>query len=346
VRIAIYGECEKVGSGAWCYGDAIKNAGHQFSFFSPTLLLKPWMDGVVWRLWRHVGYPELPPLFLLRHQRELESFLERERPELMFVLKGLWVKVETLRVAAQIGCKVVLINHDDFFSRNRFNWSLLQRAALKEYAKIYSTRRVNVEELKALGLAAEFFPFAYHPKIHFPPTDLNGSRGSLGPALFVGTYERERANLLEEVAAEGVKLAVYGEQWNKLRARSPLRKFITDGFLSGENLRRAIFGASCCLGFLRKENRDEYTQRSIEIPACGGVLLAERTQEHLRMFKEGVDADFFDADSPIELADKIQLLTREKERAFSIRRSGMAAVARLKYTYDDRVRQILDEFEP
>ncbi len=345
MRIAIYGECEKVGSGAWCYGDAIKNAGHEFSFFSPTLLLKPWVDGVIWRFWRHVGSAELPPRFLLRHQREFESFLNRERPELMLVLKGLWVKAESLRVAEQFGCKVVLINHDDFFSRNRFNWSLVQRSALKEYAKIYSTRRINVEELKVLGLAAEFFPFAYHPKIHFPPTDPNTS-GPLGPALFVGTYERERANLLEDVAEQGVELAIYGEQWNKLRARSPLRKSVTEGFLAGESLRRAIFGASCCLGFLRKENRDEYTQRSIEIPACGGLLLAERTEEHLRMFKEGVEAEFFDADSPIELADKIQLLTREMERALSIRRSGMAAVARLKYTYDDRVRQILDEFEP
>ena len=306
MRIAIYGECEKVGSGAWCYGDAIRKTGHQFSFFSPTLLLRPWVDGIIWRFWRHVGSAELPPWILLRHQREFERFLRLEVPDLLIVLKGLWVRLESLHLAKKLGCKVVLINHDDFYSRNRFNWSLVQRAALRGYDRIYSTRRINIQELKALHLPAEFFPFAYHPEIHHPPASYLESRGPSGPALFVGTYERERANMLEELAVRGVALKIYGEQWSKLKVGSPLRKAVTEGFLAGERLRRAIFEASCCLGFLRKENRDEYTQRSIEIPACGGVLLAERTGEHLRMFKEGVEAEFFDATSSQELGDKIQ----------------------------------------
>jgi spore maturation protein CgeB len=105
---------------------------------------------------------------------------------------------------------------------------------------------------------------------------------------------------------------------------------------------RAIGATKISLGFLRKANRDEYTQRTFEVPACGGMLLAERTPEHLRIYEEDREAVFFDPQRPDELCGKVRRLLQNDDERESIRRAGTAAVLRGGHTYRDRLERLLE----
>ena len=74
----------------------------------------------------------------------------------------------------------------------------------------------------------------------------------------------------------------------------------------GDDYVKALQGGKVCLVFLSKLNRDTYTRRCFEIPACGRVMLAERTTDLQKMFKEDEEACFFSTND--ELVKKVRWL--------------------------------------
>jgi spore maturation protein CgeB len=100
--------------------------------------------------------------------------------------------------------------------------------------------------------------------------------------------------------------------------------------LRGDDFARACSAFKINLAFLRKLNRDQQTTRSVEIPACGGFMLAERTPEHLRMFAEGEEAEFFS--SVEELAAKCRRYIDDSAARESIARRGHERCIRDDYS--------------
>ena len=113
--------------------------------------------------------------------------------------------------------------------------------------------------------------------------------------LFLGTWFPERGPFLLELVKLGVPLTIRGANWHKAPEWSMLRSHWKGGALVGEDYAKAIQCAKVNLGLLSKGNRDLHTQRSLEVPALGGLLCAERTTEHLDMYVEGKEALFWDS---------------------------------------------------
>ena len=345
MKILLYGEAQNFASGAWCYAETLRDMGHSIVCFSDQEALGMYYSGVVWRAYRKFTGRLWAP-HQRRHACALMDLVRHENPELIIVLKGLHLSRDDVLTLRQTGAFVVNINHDDFFSGNPNNWSRLQRNAICAYNYILTTREVNVAEIRPLNPRVEFFQFAYYPRIHRPLHIPSPERTKwCVDVVFIGTWERTRAQLLEILATRvEARYAIYGSQWQKLPNGHPLKKHVHLGEIVGDDLAKAIGGAKIALGFLRRENRDDYTQRTFEIPACNGVFLAERTTRHQSFYKEDVEAAFFDPGHPDELCRKVRYLLDHEQEREDMRRAGHQALLRQRHTYRDRMLRLLELF--
>jgi spore maturation protein CgeB len=342
MRILIYGECESVGSGAWCYAETLREMGHNVATFSDGYGLDLYRTSLLAR-----GYRKLRKRLIETHRmNHVGAFIgaaAKLRPEIVLVLKGLHIGPADVVALKRTGAWVVNLNHDDFFTLNSNNWTQLQRAALPAYDFILTTREVNVSEVRPFNPNVEFFPFAYYPPIH-QPVEILDSEASVwcNDVVFVGGWEKERCDFLESlVSAVPAKYAIWGAHWNRVRKSSPLLPFIRRTEIWTSDMAKTISGAKVSLAFLRKENRDDYTQRTFEIPACGGVLLAERTERQKKFFAEGKEAEFFDPKRPEELIEKVRLLLGDDDHRAAVRRAGREALLKQKHTYRDRLERLI-----
>ncbi len=160
---------------------------------------------------------------------------------------------------------------------------------------------------------------------------------------FVGGFERDRAEQITYLAEQGIPVRIYGSYWERWPNLHPLITIKGKGVF-GDEYTKAICATKINLGFLRKLNRDLQTQRSVEIPACGGFLLAERTDEHLALFEEGQEAEFFASNE--ELLEKVKYYLAHPEQRQRIAAAGRERCLRSGYSYQDRLRTILAQVQP
>ncbi|MDO8504301.1 MAG: glycosyltransferase, partial [Candidatus Liptonbacteria bacterium] len=188
--------------------------------------------------------------------------------------------------------KLISVSEDDMYAPH--NYSLYYRMGLKYYDIVFTTKVYNLLELKSFGAKrTELFLDSYGEKTHHPYelTTEEKARFSSGVG-FAGSFEGDRAERMLYLAEHGIKITVWGLDWGPWVGKHP-NLDIKNEQLPVVDYSKSICATKINLCFLRKINRDEVTSRSVEIPACGGFMLGERTKRHSEFFKEGKEAEFF-----------------------------------------------------
>jgi spore maturation protein CgeB len=287
------------------------------------------------------------------------------RPDLVWAEKQEFLRSETLMALQRLGAKLVHFTPDPFFS---LSWkrTRIMDAALPAFDLLVYCKSYERQAYEAVGKPIVYMPLGFCDETH-RPNPSNDRRWSCEIG-FLGGWEPRRQRLLHAIAATGVDVKIWGEYWDFLRDGrwTPRRHFILHQLARGDayqfhrdevlacayqggevyasDYARALTGAKIGLGFLRQICADQHTTRTFEIPACGSMLLADRTDEHQEFFEEGKEAEFFR--SAEELLEKVRFYVRNNGARERIADAGCRRCISGRYAYIYRLANTLDTIRP
>jgi len=159
---------------------------------------------------------------------------------------------------------------------------------------------------------------------------------------FIGTPYDDRAQTLEWLARRGIQVSISGNRraWERALGAQAFSGLYGGGELYLQQYREGIWRSKINLSFLTWSNQDEFVHKSFEIAGCGGFLLAERSDGHMRRFREDEEAAFFTGRD--ELAEKIRRYLPDEAARARIAAAGHARAVRDGYHNDRQVGLIME----
>jgi spore maturation protein CgeB len=301
------------------------------------------MYRVGYKLYR-MGWDSFGPRDLAGENRKILESFKSQAWDILWIDKGLTIEPETLmEIKARYPATIIVgYSPDDMLQRHNQSRQFL--AHLPLYDIYFTTKSYGVEELKSLGCQrVAFVRNAFDPATHRPMPMTSMDKLKLGgPLGFIGAYELDRATSISYVASHGIRVRVWGPNWHKCHFKDK-DLVIENKSVWGHDYALALCAFDINLAFLCKRNRDLQTTRSVEIPACGAFMLAERTDEHLQLFEEGKEAEFFDSNE--ELLDKVKYYLAHSDERKRIAAAGRERCLKSGYSNHDRLRDMLKVVE-
>jgi hypothetical protein len=268
----------------------------------------------------------------------------RHRPDLVFAWRAPWLRPLTLRLARRLGAgKIAIYCNDDPFGRDRrwLKWRAWRRG-IPEADLCLAYRTVNLDDLRAAGARqVALWRSAFLPRLHRPVPLTDEERRRLGcDVVFIGHYEDDgRLALVERLLASGLRVRIFGTGWEPVARGALWEPLLPIRPLRDLDYAKGICAARAALVLVSGRNRDGYTRRCFEIPACGTLMLAPRTPDLLELFRDGEEALFWgDAE---ELVAQARRAASDEPLRARIAEAGRARVWRDGHDLDARAQELL-----
>lgn len=292
---------------------------------------------------------------LLDLNNALVVAVNQHRPDWVLFWRPTSILPGAIQQIVEMGIRTVSYNNDDPFSpihRSSARWRQYTLwywylRCLPHFDRNFFFRRVNCVEAQAFGArhAAVLLPY-FVPEQDRPMTlTADDHRRFDCDVVFVGHFESDgRDKVIRAMVDAGIDLKLWGgATWDRSDLSDICLRLGPVKAVIGDDYRRALCGAEICLCLLSRLNRDSYTTRCFEIPACRRVMLAERTQDLLTMFKEDEEACFFS--SIDELIQKIKWLLADPLLRSRIAEAGFRRVWSDGHMVESRSREVLSTME-
>ncbi len=278
---------------------ALKALGHEVVFFDTQApaLGAPIAEPARRAVRRVIPFSSRLAEFLNRWlaSARLLAAAERARPDILLVIKGVNLRVPVLRrIKRRVGPLLV----------NWFGDSLLtpgigafveRDSGVYDFFFVIDDKRA-LERVKIRALHVATLPFACDPDFHRPPALTADDKARYGsPVTFVGTMIPPRERALEAVREFGLK--IWGPPRNPWGTWDPARSSLGSCWQGrsayGEEAVKIYAASDVTLDihfmFGGPGPITNVTARVFEVPACGGFLLTNASDQLAELYSVGAE---------------------------------------------------------
>ncbi len=267
--------------------------------------------------------------------RRLKSLIKDFNPDVLWVFKGMEILPSTLQWAKDRQIKLVNYNGDSpfiFSGKGSGNKNVTNSIQLFDLHLTYNTE-VKKEMENRYGIRTEILPFGF---------DINDlifeqctHQVELVKVCFLGNPDKFRGAFLNQLARAGVRLDVYGNDWQKFVNHHNITVFSP---VYGTDFWRTLRRYRVQLNLMRPHNPDTHNMRTFELAGVGGIQLAPNTADHRTYFDPG--KEIFIYDSVTGCIDQInKILSFSKGEAEQVRAQARTRSLDSGYRYKDRAVQ-------
>jgi spore maturation protein CgeB len=279
------------------------------------------------------------PLNLRAYNEQVVRAARDFRPDFALTFKGPCLAPEAIVRMRELGVPT----YNYYPDRMYFALGSLIERALPEYDCLFDTKTHWEAEAEARIKVRQkvYLPHGYDAELH-KPVDLDERDiADYGcDVSVIAAYSASKGALLAEMleAYPDVDLKIWGSGWHQ--AAPSVRRCYRGRAIFGDRYPRALRAGKISLGLLgiNERSRDTTTTRTFEIPACGGFMIHERTEELKTFYTE--DKEVVCYGSGAELADKVRYYLAHPAERSQIADAGHRRCVPA-YSYDERVRVLL-----
>jgi hypothetical protein len=282
---------------------------------------------------------------ITRMNRDLAVAAKASTYDAVWVDKGVWVYPETVAEIRGTARQQFAI-HFTPDAQLLDNRSRHFGKSIPNYDLMVTTKPFEVEAYRHAGARDTLLILqGYGEKFNMIEEAGGMAPSTLVSSLcFIGHSQSHYRHQILSLVGRVENLKVWGPRWPRhARLRSSLKPVVQGEGLWGETYPQALRASKIALGLLSKRIPETTTTRTFEIPATGTFMLAERTDDHLALFEEGKEAEFFTGVD--ELRDKAQFYLSNDEARNKIAAAGRERCWKSGYSQKRQIERILNHIE-
>lgn len=217
-------------------------------------------------------------------QIRLMSEISDNMYDIIWVFKGMEIQTKTLIQLKSHTNRLINYNPDNpFVFSGRGSGNRNVKNGIPFYNEHFSYDEDVCFKIKSkYFIDCTLVPFGFNSEI-ISEEELNDINEILA-VCFIGNPDPYRVKILKSVLNKGLPLHVYGHGWSKFIKHKHLALYEP---VYGKEYYKVLRKYRVQLNIMRLHNNNSHNMRTMEIPGCGGIMLAPNTKDHKRLFEDG-----------------------------------------------------------